>query len=43
MNWSILRNELYLNRRTLLVWIIVLAGLMALFAGFTGMVLESIS
>ncbi|HAH96893.1 MAG TPA: hypothetical protein DHD79_10915 [Firmicutes bacterium] len=41
MNWSILRNELYLNRRTLLVWIIVLAGLMALFAGFTGMVLES--
>lgn len=41
MNWSILRHELYLNRKTLLVWILVMAGLMALFASFTGMVIES--
>lgn len=41
MNWSILRHELYLNRKTLLVWILVMAGLMALFAGFTSMVIES--
>lgn len=41
MNWLILRHEIYLNRKTLLVWVLVMAGLMALFASFTGMVIES--
>ena len=41
LKWSILRHELYLNRKTLLVWVLVMAGLMAIFAGFAGMVIES--
>lgn len=41
LKWSILRHELYLNRMTLLVWVLVMAGLMAIFAGFAGMVIES--
>lgn len=41
MNWNIIRHELFVNRKTLLIWTAIIAGLVAMFASFTPMIIES--